>query len=540
MNYHVAILPNGLRVKCAFTQPLVQFGDDPPIRLSEPVLYPQPGQGGREEIAGIFDDYACLLSRTGRLSLYGVTHGPNSVFVDADGVLSWVFPGGRYTDATGITVNYATGSVVVYSDTRTPTPARDTTHPLSRDANGRETWGGVVVVPLGMSGSWALGEDAIAPDGRTRLVARSEWGELFIAYDGYTPVPAHIQAFGEACVVAISLPKDEQTFFVESKDFRPYVPEPLTVPDFPPCPHVMALSFSDDPEASDWSVFCTINRDDWQAAKDEALARKVPIVGYIDSHDFDFDLFESFRMFCLGIRVIPQAMCYPKPGESVTAFTSRVRPIVRALHERYPENAGVYGAAYRQWNGTSYPLDLPQVIDCARALYWLCLEYRIRVLTWFAWRRPWQADQPVVDGVLRFPELQEMARKLKAAVPSRNQFPTQHAAQPPTKPPVTPPVTPPTTTPPITFQEYLMLGSSLGLTLVASKLKAKSGPFADRLRYQTDAGEFLSVDGDGNVTLSKGDGANEAWLWKKGSGIARVWPSGPKEVLYTALVDETL
>ncbi len=297
---------------------------------------------------------------------------------------------------------------------------------------------------LGIWGTWGgyiVGQSYIAP-GIDAINAAS--GELLRVCDGDSPVQPHAAELDGRIVVAFSADAPQ---FVCSDDFKPApekVIDPVRVPDFPDCQHVMAMSFADDPEAPDWSEFCTLGRDDIHEAIARAKARKVPLVGYWDRHEFDVDTVATGAAIALaaGVRFIPQAMFYPKPNESAETFRARIEPTAREMQRRWPDDWAAYGAAYRQWNGVSYPLGLQQVLDCQRVTYDVCRQFKARVLTWFAWRRPDELDQPVVDGVLMFPELQESARRLKSAVSTRHQFPKQHAASAPQKPP-TMPTTPP-------------------------------------------------------------------------------------------------
>lgn len=303
---------------------------------------------------------------------------------------------------------------------------RDIDAPIETDAERSRAYGDGpnrhLITLWSQDGPWVIGQSNRPGDGIDAYHLPSQtW---------YRVSPSPSQAQPRIAVLpdgrAMAAVSFDSAEFIPSERFTTTWPEPkATVPDFAICEHVMAMAFADDPEEPEWASFCTMNRDDWRTPIDEARHLHRPVIGYWDGYTFNFEQFAEFREAASGVRCIPVAMCYPHIGESPADFRRRVEPTIARLARDYPDDAGVYGAAYRQWNGTTYPLALQQVLDCAWELYDLCTKYRVRVLLWFAWRRPWQKDQVVVDGVLKFAEFQEMARRLKAAVPTRFMFPKQ-------------------------------------------------------------------------------------------------------------------
>lgn len=435
MSYFAAVTRSGVRVSMPYPS-----GPGCPVvfsskRVTSITLPVSAGQGldlvaadvGGTQIAVCIgsDDYGYLV-RCDPPSVERITpgpvHGRYAIQIEPDGVVSWVPHDNPY--------------VVRYLDGREPTYSRDTNHPLSADATSRlEIAPGLVVTRVVRSGRWTLGEWIAAPDGTTVLYA-SDGTTAYEVWRGYAPLPASIVEHpdGEATVAVSLAAGSVDPVFVYSYAFTPITAAPappVVVPTFPSTSQTIGVGVMDEPDApilvgwnqprtpSSVGLFCTANRDDMARVRATSRYVDVPLYVYWDEPEYQHTA-EGDE--------IGAAQAYPRAGESRESFRAR-------LHRAVDAGARCFVfAAYCQWNGATYTLSEQIALDSERDVWDVAVARGVTALWGFVYSR---GDG--IDGLVRWPSLQESVRRMRAASDDWSVFPAREiepapAPEPPAEP----------------------------------------------------------------------------------------------------------
>jgi hypothetical protein len=416
VNFYTALCSDRLRVTSPFPSsdalPHVQFGADVPIDLPIYGLYLDAERVGGDHWAIVVSSFpddgpALLIKRRSReVITLPVPHGPNSVFVEADGTVSWVRKGGAWVDFLG----------------DRPSESCDGRHPLAPDLGARAEWDGILVVPQAPKGPWQIAEDGTTPDGFTRILARVNHGPLLKVFEGFCPLPAKFVSYDDGtCEVAIQLPKDESTFFIHSNSFTRYEKPALRIPTFNRASHRMAISIAAEPhtpqlagdqwpfEASSLGVLLHTRKFslDKFHGSNIAMARAHNAILYVlpDHEDPDVADFAVEG----DVLQIPMAELYPLRGESNGAFAERCERTLKTA-SRVSDVLAVYACGFMGL-GTDGARTEQQVLDGLKIVADACIRWKVRFVTIFIWTRG------AGDGIAHSDALTEAVIRWRDSVP---------------------------------------------------------------------------------------------------------------------------
>lgn len=530
---------------------LIQFLSGPTVELPEATLQGQELvaadvtlPGGRPDVwvvvTGVANDRGYLVKRND-LSILRLgtdqVHGRYPAWVLEYGDVNWVQRDAPYT--------------LHHLDGR-ETETRDTHNPYAPNESAVEDWGGGIrVCNVHHHGPWDSATWADdGPGEATTLLRKDGQGSVLVAGTFTTQIPPHCTSHDDGtATVNIQVPAGyDYPVAIHSSACKVFVP-PVRVPTFPECTHLMAETFSDDPEEAAFDFGYATLQDrtgahsgtSWQQAIEYASFHGVPCVAYSDSLTFDEPLYREFlKLVPRGMRVIPQQAFYlsiSKAGvlqDTLATATARFRREAARMRDMDPANWSINGQAYRMYGGATigYPVPLQLLLDLQLVIFNLALEFKCRWLRWYTWRRPWQLDRPIVDGVLKWAETLKAATRMKAAVPTRAMYPRQPDLPqvPPVVPPTGPgpgPVEPPKPPTTVTPEEELVMGA---IVIIRKRLvKNDRGPFPDRYHEVSPDGKWMaSVNSNGErtaVPATQEPGANESIIWVEGEKVCKYQPS---------------
>lgn len=269
---------------------------------------------------------------------------------------------------------------------------------------------------VGQDYQGVFGGGVIAFDYRTR--------QHLLVWQGETQAPPRLAVRPDGSAVCAIM--TSAGLFIESSVWTPAVRVPVSapVPTLNFAEHHYTVVTFDEPNprarfssvwTPDWpadphpdesnvvGMFYTVNQaGDWSDAVAKCRKYNYPLFAYWDSfHGYPLEMVPT----AVGVKVVPIVQCYPMPGETAQDAISRIWAHVKALAEKYPE-IGVAPAYYTL--GHAVPLQV--VLDVAAAVHEMVRFYQIRWVAPFSYTRG--SGQ---DGIVAFPELQQLHQQLLAA-----------------------------------------------------------------------------------------------------------------------------